>query len=129
MIKIENGYIILEFDQEYNEMPPGFDLDLDYFMTTAIENRRPIEGKNLPAYLKKLNKAKDEFKDKEAFVKKLDFEIGVVSTFLPAMLTEDEIRAIIVNANLVEVSMRTVMPLLKGKSFDSKLVQKIISPI
>jgi len=69
MIKIENGYIILEFDQEYNEMPPGFDLDLDYFMTTAIENRRPIEGKNLPAYLKKLNKAKDEFKDKEAFVK------------------------------------------------------------
>lgn len=48
MIKIENGYILLEFDQEYNEMPPGFDMDLDYFMTTAIENRRPIEGKKLP---------------------------------------------------------------------------------
>jgi len=95
--------------------------------STQPKKRTPEEV--VSAYLKKLNKAKDEFKDKEAFVKKLDFEIGVVSTFLPAMLTEDEIRAIIVNANLVEVSMRTVMPLLKGKSFDSKLVQKIISPI
>ena len=48
MVRIENGYIVLEFDQAYKEMPPGFDMDLDYFMTTAIENRRPIEGQNLP---------------------------------------------------------------------------------
>jgi len=93
--------------------------------STQPKKRTPEEV--VAAYLKKLNKAKDEFLDKVEFVAKLDAEISIVSEFLPKPLTEAEICEIIRAGNVTEVSMKTVMPLLKGKPCDGKLVQKIVS--
>lgn len=79
------------------------------------------------AYLKKLTKAKEEFANSAEFVAKVEAEIKIVSEFLPKALTEEDIRKLITEANLAEVSMKTVMPLLKGKVFDGKLAQSIVA--
>lgn len=79
------------------------------------------------AYLKKLTKAKEEFASSAEFVAKVEAEIKIVSEFLPKALTEEDIRKLIAEAHLAEVSMKTVMPLLKGKVFDGKLAQSMVA--
>ena len=91
---------------------------------TTQKKRSPEEV--VAAYHKKLVKAKDEFASNVEFAAKVDAELKIVSEFLPESLTEDGVRLIISNANLTEISMKTVMPLLKGKVFDGKMVQNLI---
>lgn len=92
---------------------------------TTQKKRTPDEV--VTAYLKKLTKAKEEFASSAEFVAKVEAEIKVVSEFLPVALTEKDIQDLIKDANLAEVTMRTVMPLLKGKVFDGKMAQNIVS--
>ena len=96
---------------------------------TTQKKRTPDEV--VTAYLKKLTKAKDEFDSRTddksiEFVRSVKAEIEIVSEFLPKALNEKDIQDIITSANLTEVSMKTVMPLLKGKVFDGKMAQNIV---
>lgn len=92
---------------------------------TTQKKRTPDEV--VTAYLKKLTKAKEEFASSTDFVAKVEAEIKIVSEFLPKALTEEDICNLITEAKLPEVSLKTVMPLLKGKVFDGKLAQSIIA--
>ena len=96
---------------------------------TTQKKRTPDEV--VAAYRKKLAKIKEEFSSRTDqksidFSNIVDAEIKIVSEFLPDALTEDDVRVIISNANLTDISMKTVMPLLKGKVFDGKMVQNLI---
>ena len=91
---------------------------------SAAEKKRTAE-EVVAAYLKKLTKAKTEFASKADFVAGLEAEIKIVEEFLPKMLSRDEIIAFI-KANVTDVQMKTVMPLLKGKA-DGKLISDVVA--
>ena len=75
------------------------------------------------AYHKKLVKALDLFpEDKRAELKD---EIKIVEEFLPKLMSKDEVIAFIKENVKEEVSMKTVMPLLKGKA-DSQVIKEVI---
>ena len=92
-------------------------------VSAAQTKRSPQEV--VAAYLKRLNKAKEEFAMKADFVAGLEAEIKVVEEFLPKLMSREEIVAFI-KANVSDVQMKTVMPLLKGKA-DGKLVADIVA--
>ena len=75
------------------------------------------------AYHKKLVKALDLFpEDKRAELKD---EIKIVEEFLPKLMSKEEVIAFIKENVKEEVSMKTVMPLLKGKA-DSQVIKEVI---
>jgi hypothetical protein len=75
------------------------------------------------AYHKKLVKALDMFpEDKKAELKD---EIKIVEEFLPKLMSKDEVIAFIKENVKEEVSMKTVMPLLKGKA-DSQVIKEVV---
>ncbi len=75
------------------------------------------------AYHKKLVKALDLFpEDKKVELKE---EIKIVEEFLPKLMSKEEVVAFIKENVKEEVSMKTVMPLLKGKA-DSQVIKEII---
>ena len=101
-------------------------------LLSEVKNENFKEGKKrtpeevIASYHKKLTKIKEDFAANVDFVANVDKELKVVSEFMPKFLDREEIVSLIRNANLTDVSMKTVMPLVKGKA-DSKLVQQIVS--
>jgi uncharacterized protein len=99
-------------------------------LMTEIKNEEKATGKKRTeeelcmAYHKKLSKSLDFFpEDKKLEIKE---ELKIVEEFLPKMMTKDEIIAFIKdNVPIDQVSMKTVMPLLKGKA-DSQLIKEIV---
>lgn len=45
--RIEDGYLIREFDIPYNEMPGGFEQDIDTYVTCHPSKREPF-ARNMP---------------------------------------------------------------------------------
>jgi uncharacterized protein YqeY len=97
-----------------------------------VKNEEYKEGKKRTAdevvmsYHKKLMKIKEEFANKEDFVANIQKELVIVSEFIPHMMSKEEVISFIKEANLQEVNMKTVMPLLKGKA-ESKVVQEVVT--
>jgi uncharacterized protein YqeY len=92
------------------------------------EGKKRTEDEVLLAYHKRLVKAKEEFGEKQpAFGEKLDAEIKVVAEFLPKFLSEEDVRKQLqeLAASGTPISLKTVMPLFKGKA-DSKMLQEIV---
>ena len=88
--------------------------------TTA---KKRTEEEVCQAYHKKLVKAVDMFPEDKR--KELLEEIKIVEEFLPKQMTQEEVISFIKANVKEEVSMKTVMPLLKGKA-DSQLIKSII---
>lgn len=100
-------------------------------LISEVKNEAFKEGQKKTAeevvmgYHKKLVKAAEEFASKPEFSDKVKKEIEIVSEFVPQQLTKREIYEIIATAGLTEISMKTVMPLVKGRA-DGKLVKEIV---
>ena len=96
-----------------------------------VKNEAFKEGKKrtseevILAYYKKLSKVKEDFAERTDFAATIEKELSVISEFIPKMMTKDEIIDFI-KANVTEVSMKTVMPLLKGKA-NGKTIQEIVT--
>jgi uncharacterized protein YqeY len=101
-------------------------------LLSEVKNEAFKEGKKrtseevIMAYHKKLTKIKEEFASKTTFVESVAKELQIVSEFVPTMMSADEVIEFLKNANLSEVTMKTAMPLLKGKA-DSKTVQDVVA--
>ena len=101
-------------------------------LLSEVKNEAYKEGKKrtpeevVMSYHKKLTKIKEEFSNKEEFVAGVQKELAVVSEFIPRMMDKDEVISYIKEANIQEVSMKTVMPLLKGKA-DSRTIQEVVT--
>lgn len=110
-------------------------LGKDQFRTNALKMikivvelnskvKHPIKDQDIViGWCKKLERAVDVYPNgsrKDDLLK----EIQIVKEFCPKMMTEDEIIQFIKD-NVDDVSMKTVMPLLKGKA-DGRLVKQII---
>ena len=77
------------------------------------------------SYFKKLNKAVEEFVSKPEFTDKVKREIAIVLEFVPKQMTREEIIDAITNEGIKDISMKTVMPFLKGKA-DGKLIKEVV---
>ncbi len=99
-------------------------------LITEIQTEEKLSGKKRTeeelcmAYHKKLTKSLDFFpEDKKNEIKE---EIKIVEEFMPKMMSKEEIIAFIKeNFKEEEISMKALMPLLKGKA-NSQLIKEII---
>ena len=89
-----------------------------------LKGQKRTEDEICLAYHKKLVKSLDFFpEDKKLEIKD---EIKIVEEFMPKMMTKEEIVSFIKdNIPKDQVSMKTVMPALKGKA-DSQLVKQVV---
>lgn len=117
----------LKSDLKYKKIEVGAELTDEQ----AIET--------LSSAAKKRRESIEQFRagGREDLVKAEEFELGVISSYLPKQLTEDELR-LMAEAAIKEVGaespkqmglvMKALMPKLKGRA-DGKLVNKLISEL
>lgn len=86
--------------------------------------KKRTEEEVCQAYHKKLVKSLDFFPDDKKI--EIKEELKIIEEFLPKQMSKEEIVAFIKeNVKPEDVSMKNVMPLLKGKA-DSQLIKEII---
>ena len=127
-------------DKEKVVVLRGLKSDLKY---KQIEIRKDLDDtlatEVMVAAAKKRRDSIEQFRNgkREDLVEKMEFELAIITTYLPEQLPEEELRKLVAEAieesgadspQKMGLVMKVLMPRVKGRA-DGKQVQKLVSEI